>query len=107
MTGIVELCGGGQPSRTEPTTATFLPLRILGLRASTKPFSKAISMICFSISSIATGWLIDTQHTGAFAGAGQILPVNSGKLLVEAQDLICFFPALAVDRIIEFRDHIA
>ena len=39
-------------------------------------------MMFFSIISIDTGsWLIDNVHE-ASQGAGQILPVNSGKLFV-------------------------
>jgi len=40
-------------------------------------------MIVFSICSIATGGLLIPKTHEASHGAGQILPVNSGKLLVE------------------------
>src|SRR5690606_2997475 len=39
-------------------------------------------MMCFSISSIATGDLLMPSTHADSHGAGQILPVNSGKLLV-------------------------
>ena len=72
-----------KPAGPEPITATFFPVLTLGFLGLTNPFSKAISIICFSISSIVTaGWLI--PNTQALShGAGQIRPVNSGKLLVE------------------------
>src|SRR5882757_3218309 len=47
-------------------------------------FSKAISTMCFSISSMVTGgWLMPSTQLLS-QGAGQMRPVNSGKLLVEA-----------------------
>ena len=71
------------PAGPLPTTAIFLPVRMTGILGCTKPLSNAISMMCFSISSMLTGgWLM--PNTQALSqGAGQILPVNSGKLFVE------------------------
>jgi hypothetical protein len=43
-----------KPAGPDPMTATFFPVLSVGLRGATNPFSNAISMICFSISSIAT-----------------------------------------------------
>ena len=40
--------------------------------------------MCFSISSIATGSLLIPNTQADSQGAGQIRPVNSGKLLVDA-----------------------
>src|SRR5688572_15974208 len=71
------------PAGPEPITATFLPERRLGFCGCTKPLLNAISIICFSISSIATGgWLIPNTQADS-QGAGHIRPVNSGKLFVE------------------------
>src|SRR5690606_41851363 len=51
----------------------------------TNPFLNAISIMCFSISSIATGERFIPSTQADSQGAGQILPVNSGKLLVEVK----------------------
>ncbi len=54
MSCIIQLCSSSQSRRARTNTATFFPERRLGFLAFTNPFSKAISIICFSISSIAT-----------------------------------------------------
>src|SRR5690606_21395900 len=72
-----------RPAGPDPTTATFLPVRSTGVRGFTRLRAQAVSMIFFSISSMVTaGWLMDSTQD-ASQGAGQILPVNSGKLFVE------------------------
>ena len=70
------------PAGPAPTTATVLPVRRSGGDGVTQPSSNARSMIASSICSIATGSsLIASTHADSH-GAGQIRPVNSGKLFV-------------------------
>src|SRR5215217_7313099 len=45
-------------------------------------------MICFSISSMDTGALLIPNTHADSHGAGQILPVNSGKLLVLSNTVV-------------------
>src|SRR3546814_6467012 len=47
----------------------------------------AISMMCFSISSMSTGGRLMPSTQADSQGAGQIRPVNSGKLLVDVNIL--------------------
>src|SRR6202035_5140461 len=47
-----------------------------------QPSRKPCSMICFSMTLIATGGSLMPSTQAASQGAGQIRPVNSGKLLV-------------------------
>ena len=71
-----------RPAGPEPTTATFLPVRIAGGSATTQPSSKPRSMIAHSMLLIVTaGSLMPSTHEPSH-GAGQTRPVNSGKLLV-------------------------
>src|SRR6218665_1907732 len=83
MAGLVELIGGRQTRRPGADYGCFFPVRLEGMRVGTKPFSKAYSMIVFSIYSIATGGLLMPNTQEVSQGAGQMRPVNSGKLLVE------------------------
>ena len=65
-----------------PTTATRLPVRRSGGSGTTQPSSKARSAIAISICSIVTGSSLMASTQADSHGAGQIRPVNSGKLLV-------------------------
>ena len=73
-----------RPAGPDPTIAIFLLNLLLIICGFTYPFKNAFSIICFSIFSMVTGsWLIPkTQECSQ--GAGQILPVNSGKSFWEA-----------------------
>jgi hypothetical protein len=64
--------------------ATFLPVRISGGVgfATTHPSSKARLTIESSISLMVTGLSLMARTQAASQGAGQSMPVNSGKLLV-------------------------
>ena len=73
---------GSGPAGPEPTTATVLPVRRVGGSATTQPSWKARSAIAISICSIATGSSLMASTQADSHGAGQISPVNSGKLLV-------------------------
>ena len=70
------------PAGPEPTTATVCPVRCSGGRGTTQPSSKARSMIAHSIDLIITGSSAMSSTQADSHGAGQIRPVNSGKLLV-------------------------
>ncbi len=63
-------------------TATDLPLRAAGGSGLTQPSSQARSMIDCSICLIVTGSSLMSSTHDASHGAGQMRPVNSGKLLV-------------------------
>src|SRR5581483_2770234 len=81
VTAVVELgCRG--PAGPEPITATVFPVRRSGTSGTTQPSSNARSAIANSICSIVTGSsLIASTHADSH-GAGQMRPVNSGKLFV-------------------------
>ena len=73
------------PDGPEPITATFLPVRVAGGWGLIQPSCQPRSEIAFSMYSIVTGsWLIDSVQD-ASQGAGQMRPVNSGKLFVECR----------------------
>ena len=70
------------PAGPAPTTATVFPVRRSGGSGTIQPSWNARSAIAISICSIVTGSsLIASTHADSH-GAGQIRPVNSGKLLV-------------------------
>src|SRR5690606_23002988 len=71
-----------RPAGPDPIIATRLPVLLFGGLGLIYPFSKAVSAIVFSIYSIVTGLLLILRTQLASHGAGQIRPVNSGKLLV-------------------------
>jgi hypothetical protein len=74
-----------RPAGPEPTTATVRPLRTAGGCGWTQPSAKPRSAIAFSMYSMVTGLsLIDSTHADSH-GAGQMRPVNSGKLLVRSR----------------------
>src|SRR3954452_10392380 len=70
------------PAGPEPITATVRPVRNDGGSGFTHTFSKAWSMIRCSICLIVTASSLMSSTQAASHGAGQIRPVNSGKLLV-------------------------
>ena len=72
------------PAGPDPTTATFLPVLILATRGCTQPCSHALSAMACSIDLMPTGSSLTLSVQAASHGAGQMRPVNSGKLLVES-----------------------
>jgi hypothetical protein len=74
--------GAAMPAGPEPTTATRRPLRSAGGRGVIQPSSKPRSAIAYSICLIITGSSLMSSTQADSHGAGQIRPVNSGKLLV-------------------------
>ncbi len=76
-------CAQARPAGPDPTTAILFPVRRMGIWGRTQPFSQPLSMIAHSMVFMVTGWSKMFSVHAASQGAGQILPVNSGKLLVE------------------------
>ena len=70
------------PAGPEPTTPTVLPVRTSGGSAVIQPSSKPRVTMASSICSIVTGSSLMSRTQADSQGAGQIRPVNSGKLLV-------------------------
>ena len=70
------------PAGPEPTTAAVLPVRNAGGSGLIQPSSNARSTIDCSICLIVTASsLMSSTHADSH-GAGQMRPVNSGKLFV-------------------------
>ena len=64
-------------------TAIFLSVRLVAISGLIQPSAQARSAMAFSIVLIVTGALSRFSVQDASQGAGQIRPVNSGKLFVE------------------------
>ena len=71
-----------RPAGPDPITATVLPVRRGGGLGTIHPSSNARSAIASSICSIVTGSSLIARTHADSHGAGQMRPVNSGKLLV-------------------------
>src|SRR3990167_8545036 len=79
------------PAGPDPTTATFLPVLILAGCGCTQPSAQARSMMACSIDLMPTASSFTLSVQAASHGAGQMRPVNSGKLLVLCSTVIAFF----------------
>ena len=73
------------PAGPEPTTATRLPVFFAGTSGAIQPSSQPRSTIEHSIDLMVTGLSSMFSVHEASQGAGQMRPVNSGKLLVECR----------------------
>ena len=80
---LFSCCAEANPAGPDPTTTTFLPVRVSGGEELIQPSRHPLSTISFSIYSMVTGSSFMLSTHDASQGAGHILPVNSGKLLVE------------------------
>src|SRR6202044_2661387 len=69
----------------EPITATRLPVLTDGNSGLTQPLSQARSTMAHSMVLMVTGLSSMLSVHDASHGAGQMRPVNSGKLLVECK----------------------
>ena len=78
------------PAGPEPTTATRRPVRRAGGRGVIQPSSKACSTMADSMLLIVTAGLLMASTHADSQGAGQIRPVNSGKLFVDSSDPSAF-----------------
>src|SRR3954469_8709559 len=72
------------PDGPEPITATVRPVRNGGGSGVIQPSSQALSEMACSICLIVTASSLMSSTQAASHGAGQMRPVNSGKLLVES-----------------------
>ena len=63
-------------------TATFLPEFLSGGVGTIQPISQPLSTIASSIFLMVTAGEVISKTQEASQGAGHVLPVNSGKLLV-------------------------
>ena len=79
----------------------------LGGCGTTQPSSQARSMMLASICLIVTGSLLIPSTHEASQGAGQSLPVNSGKLFVACSRSIAAPPLVAVDQVVPVGDQVA
>src|SRR3954463_2477512 len=70
------------PDGPDPTTATVRPVRNGGGSGVIQPSSQALSEIACSICLIVTASSLMSSTQAASHGAGQMRPVNSGKLFV-------------------------
>ncbi|MCY1224155.1 hypothetical protein D9M72_363000 [compost metagenome] len=84
-------CATAKPAGPEPTTATVLPVLWRGSCGLTQPSSQALSMMACSIDLMPTGSSLIPSVQAASHGAGQMRPVNSGKLLVWCSTSIADF----------------
>ena len=78
----VSCWAAASPAGPEPTTATVLPVRKWGTWGVMSPRSNASSTIETSTFLIVTGGSEMPSTHEVSHGAGQIRPVNSGKLFV-------------------------
>jgi hypothetical protein len=86
------------PAGPEPTTATFLPVLALAGLGTTQPSAQALSMIACSMLLMPTASSLTFNVHAASHGAGQMRPVNSGKLLVESSTANAFFQSARYTR---------
>mmetsp|Transcript_7761 Transcript_7761/g.16107 ORF Transcript_7761/g.16107 Transcript_7761/m.16107 type:complete len:252 (-) Transcript_7761:390-1145(-) len=70
------------PAGPDPTTATVMPVRSLGIRGVIFPSRKARSTIEYSMFLMVTGLSTSPATQDPSQGAGHTRPVNSGKLFV-------------------------
>src|SRR5471032_909431 len=84
-------CATARPAGPEPTTATFLPVLCFGGCGATQPSAQALSMIACSIDLMPTGSSLMPSVQAVSQGAGQMRPVNSGKLFVECSTSMAVF----------------
>src|SRR3546814_8199842 len=80
-----------RPEGPEPTTATCLPVLQVGGCGTTHPSAQPLSIMACSMDLMPTGVKFRFRVQAASHGAGQMRPVNSGKLLVESNTDKAFF----------------
>mmetsp|Transcript_66389 Transcript_66389/g.205680 ORF Transcript_66389/g.205680 Transcript_66389/m.205680 type:complete len:287 (-) Transcript_66389:291-1151(-) len=75
-------CAAARPAGPEPMMVTRRPVRCCGGCGRIQPLAKPCSMIASSVDLMATGASLMPSTQASSQGAGQVVPVNSGKLLV-------------------------
>ena len=89
------------PAGPEPTIAIFLPVLCVGTCGLTQDFSQARSIMACSIDLIPTAESLIPSVQAASHGAGQIRPVNSGKLLVECKTSLACCQSLSYTKLLK------
>src|SRR5690242_20170358 len=79
---LLSCAAQASPEGPDPTTATFLPVRLAGDSGTIHPSANPLSTMEHSIFLMVTGGAEMPRTQPASQGAGQTRPVNSGKLLV-------------------------
>ena len=107
VAGARELLRAGEPRRPRADDRDRLagPACDAGC-GMTQPSSQPLSMIACSIDLMPTGSLLMLSVHASSHGAGQMRPVNSGKLLVECSVSIARFQSVAVDEVVPVRDDV-
>mmetsp|Transcript_19013 Transcript_19013/g.51151 ORF Transcript_19013/g.51151 Transcript_19013/m.51151 type:complete len:275 (-) Transcript_19013:261-1085(-) len=77
-------CAAARPAGPEPMIAMRLRVRTWGGCGLIQPLAKPFSMMASSVDLIATGFSLMPRTQASSQGAGQVVPVNSGKLLVSS-----------------------
>mmetsp|Transcript_31480 Transcript_31480/g.86681 ORF Transcript_31480/g.86681 Transcript_31480/m.86681 type:complete len:277 (+) Transcript_31480:1057-1887(+) len=75
-------CAAARPAGPEPMMATRRPVLCCGGCGLIQPLEKPYSIIASSVDLIATGCSLIPNTQASSQGAGQVVPVNSGKLFV-------------------------
>ena len=88
---LVSCWAQASPAGPAPIIATFFSVLFFIICGLIQPSSKPLSIIAHSIVLIETGSSYKLSVHAASHGAGHILPVNSGKLLVECKFSRAFF----------------
>ena len=107
VAGAIKLLRGGQSRRARADDRNF-SFRC-GRRGGSgwiQPSLKARSTMFFSICLIVTGGSLIPSTQDASQGAGQMRPVNSGKLLVACNCADGFFPAAVIHQIVPVRNDV-
>ena len=84
-------CAQARPAGPEPMTATRRPVGWAARCGRNQPSSHALSAMACSIDLMATASSLMRSTHASSHGAGQMRPVNSGKLFVECSTSIACF----------------
>ena len=107
VSGPRELLRAGQPCRAGAYDRDALAGLALGrLRRDASPVSQPLSMMACSIDLMPTGSLLMLSVQASSQGAGQMRPVNSGKLLVECSVSSACFQFCCVDQVVPVRNDV-
>ena len=107
MAGAGQLLGAGQAGRARADHGDALAgLLRRGMTAAIQPSSQPRSTIAHSMVLMVTGLSSMFSVQDASHGAGQMRPVNSGKLLVECRVSSAVAPLVAIDQIVPVGDQV-
>ena len=107
VAGARELLRAGEPGRAGADDRDALAGLALGRpRRDPAASPSALSTIACSIDLMPTGSSLMLSVHASSHGAGQMRPVNSGKLLVECSVSIALLPVLLVDEVVPVRNDV-